>query len=420
MVTKLVLEESQSFEKLIYRNSKFRVYETATGVFAIGDGLLERWDSSDNRIEKLSELFKKTNSSKAEFVSCLESFGIKTDAEVIECMNKLEEALPMVDETEQAKKVQRWVFNIQCLDSKDIDKSINYSLADVPEEIRQYLAKEIVRHPSNRIYAFNDNAVKDQGVTEATLMHWGDLDYGKKADQRAIMSGRGTGHFGTGFYFVNKDTFGDMHYDYNSSRPVFELDTSAYRLYKPQTNSSAYYLHDTLKMLNSLKVQDLRKFDENRLRGELDDLEYEYDEKGIIQFIKKYEPDYLSNYALKQDIEQERWSAVEDYAKELIDDLVSGSDKYERTIERLSNIFGTKAEIIKGKIRQAVTAEGNDQPATEFMKSFGYEGIDVSEFTKDSEGLQGIDNFAYGSVIYDLKPGTYKKILDPRKEKKSV
>ncbi|MBO7730927.1 MAG: hypothetical protein J6S67_00190, partial [Methanobrevibacter sp.] len=39
---------------------------------------------------------------------------------------------------------------------------------------------------------------------ETLVMHWGDLDKGIKADRREIMPGRGTGHFGTGFYFVSQ------------------------------------------------------------------------------------------------------------------------------------------------------------------------------------------------------------------------
>ena len=40
------------------------------------------------------------------------------------------------------------------------------------------------------------------------------------------------------------------------------------------------------------------------------------------------------------------------------------------------------------------------------MKELGYEGIDVSHLSDSS----GYDNFSYGSVVYNLKPGTYKKI----------
>lgn len=51
------------------------------------------------------------------------------------------------------------------------------------------------------------------------------------------------------------------------------------------------------------------------------------------------------------------------------------------------------------------------------MKALGYEGVDVSHLSSDSDGLSGLDNFAYGSVVYDLKPGTYRKVRDKLEEK---
>ena len=50
------------------------------------------------------------------------------------------------------------------------------------------------------------------------------------------------------------------------------------------------------------------------------------------------------------------------------------------------------------------------------MKQLGYEGIDVSHLNKDQDGLRGLDNFTYGSVVYDLKPNTYRKIRDGKKK----
>ena len=44
------------------------------------------------------------------------------------------------------------------------------------------------------------------------------------------------------------------------------------------------------------------------------------------------------------------------------------------------------------------------------MKLLGYEGVDVTHLTSDAQGLSGLDNFAYGSVVYDLKPNTYRKL----------
>jgi hypothetical protein len=59
-----------------------------------------------------------------------------------------------------------------------------------------------------------------------------------------------------------------------------------------------------------------------------------------------------------------------------------------------------------------------DSISTLFIKKMGYEGVDVTHLNKEEDGLSGLDNFSYGSVVYDLKPGTYRKIRD-KKEKKN-
>ena len=47
------------------------------------------------------------------------------------------------------------------------------------------------------------------------------------------------------------------------------------------------------------------------------------------------------------------------------------------------------------------------------MKALGYDGVDVTHLGKEGQGLSGLDNFSYGTVIYDLKPSTYKKVSNP-------
>ena len=44
------------------------------------------------------------------------------------------------------------------------------------------------------------------------------------------------------------------------------------------------------------------------------------------------------------------------------------------------------------------------------MKKLGYEGVDVTHLNKDAGGQRGLDDFSIGSVVYDLKPNTYRKI----------
>ena len=82
--------------------------------------------------------------------------------------------------------------------------------------------------------------------------HAGDL--GKSEQRERQTGGRGTGHFGTGTYFVgNPDKIkGYNDYQYGKGEaPHHIVDFSSYNLYKPSNNFYGYKLHDTLKELNN-------------------------------------------------------------------------------------------------------------------------------------------------------------------------
>ena len=82
--------------------------------------------------------------------------------------------------------------------------------------------------------------------------HAGDL--GKSEQRERQTGGRGTGHFGTGTYFVgNPDKikgYNDFQYG-KGEAPHHIVDFSSYNLYKPSNNFYGYKLHDTLKELNN-------------------------------------------------------------------------------------------------------------------------------------------------------------------------
>ena len=51
----------------------------------------------------------------------------------------------------------------------------------------------------------------------------------------------------------------------------------------------------------------------------------------------------------------------------------------------------------------ALKNNSDKTPSTLIMQSLGYDGIDVRHLNHDAQGLAGLDNFGFGSVIYDLK-----------------
>ena len=246
--------------------------------------------------------------------------------------------------------------------------------------------------------------------------HYGDLDYAKKAETRnQFGTKRGTGHFGTGFYSVGKYEPEKVPSPYNT-RACWEIDLDKYNLFKPKSNSEAHNLHDALKYINEyVDRNSFVNYDEQKLLQELDDLEYYRDNQGIIDFIKKYDSASLDednnpNYNLIHDIENNKWGAVESYAKELCKDMASSSDYLDYAVDILNRIFKLDREELKELVKDAYFNKSTDSVSTNFMKALGYEGVDVSHLDHDAEGLAGLDNFSYGSVVYDLKPNTYRKV----------
>lgn len=288
-------------------------------------------------------------------------------------------------------------------------------------------------------------------LEEAKAIHWGDLDYGKKADARKIMGGRGTGHFGTGFYFVGAEgpygIGGSKYRDYNPKRPIYEIDLDSYNLFKPKDNDTAYRIHDNLKTINNKYNDNIDKylfkpFDKEKM---IDDIYYIYEQAD--ELFK----DYISkNLGLSEDEEDEKFKEfydqkakefierndleryipysdidrflssnklveIEDELKDAIDDIENRKDYIEFAIDDLSKELNIDRNRLLDIIRKSYNNKEDEETiSTHIFKDLGYEGVDVTHLNKDAQGLSGLDNFTYGTVIYDLKPGTFKRIQEPR------
>lgn len=297
------------------------------------------------------------------------------------------------------------------------------------------LAKECHKYPVDEVLDISNNVMEKDVPLDAKwdfdkhkiieeAYHFGNLEYGRKADKRGIMAGRGTGHFGTGFYIIGSVTDDT---DYNG-RELWEIDLTKYNLFKPRSNNAGYTLHDTLKKLNSLFYRykynnytpDMFKLKPYDLRIKLDDFEYEYGNEGIIKFIDSYFPAYRE--AVDREINMGRWGAAEQVAYDSIEDFEDFVDDLDFVVNQLELIFpkeiGKVENIVWSLIKdnELDDQDNVDSISTLFIKKMGYEGVDVTHLNKAEDGLSGLDNFSYGSVVYDLKPGTYRKIRD-KKEK---
>lgn len=353
-----------------------------------------------------------------------------------------------------------WVLAMNQEDHTNYDGIVIPNIRDVGPKGSSFTDKTtdiVTLKSSNQIKSINNlNPTFSNDINESIGITFGDLDYGKKTDTIDKMLGRGTGHFGTGFYFVNKNgpngiKDGKILKDYNESRPVYEIDLDKYNLYKPATNWDAYELHDALKYINN-NFSPSTNYDFKRNKEKIitelftlsygitdninkkelkkvwddigEDLEtnnfYKEYKKRLLRFLDKYDLRpylYMDEYDLNDYIKNDKLSKIEDEVEKAINNKVDSIDNLYDGISKLATIFNKSEDSILDILKKCYNQKTNETLSTRFMKALGYEGVDVTHLNHDAQGLQGLDNFSYGTVVYDLKPGTFKRIAEPRKTK---
>ena len=295
--------------------------------------------------------------------------------------------------------------------------------------------------------------------------HAGDL--GKSEGRQRQTGGRGTGHFGTGTYFVgNPDKIkGYNDYQYGKGKaPHHIVDFSSYNLYKPSNNYYGHKLHDTLKLLNdgykyfTTHKDDLEWFKSHNISasksGEFEGKDIPEIVEHLNNLIGEYDPIKLPkdiNYNTIDQEEDEVWDKYYDELKpqykdkgtgeffDAIDDKVKenpkfveyhnlikiireaieeeldngtfdGLNDYTNLVDKLYNALEgrhSKEEIQNAlnEVNDNLYSKVGDSLSTIFMKALGYEGVDTRHLQDDDE-WEGLDNVTFGSVIYDLKPDT--------------
>lgn len=258
--------------------------------------------------------------------------------------------------------------------------------------------------------------------------HAGDLG---KAEHLNIQGYyRGTGHFGTGTYFVGEEekVTKDSHY---GKRPQHAVDFTDYNLFKVRNDRDGYRLHDFLRIIDGgIKREWIQPALENEFSiisptgyydlahskyGEdwaLGDnllnamLEYAANNGISIETLDEYKAGE-GNGIDESDLMDYYTDYVKDAIKEGIDNV---NAEYRKFSDALFNVHFLSG-FTPSKIFSALTAVADyqdvtprnakvDSYATVFMKAMGYEGV-------DTRGTR-LDNTEYGSVIYDVKPETVK------------
>ena len=273
------------------------------------------------------------------------------------------------------------------------DVVLNYSNpTEAAEKISQF-KKDVSKTMSNKI----DLGVKFSVKKSDLGYHYGDISYGKKADVREIMPGRSTGHFGTGFYFVSYSSIKGVPVIY-LKRGRDTVDFSQYKLFVPKTSSDAFALHEALQAINdasSAKTPNsdfvLDEFNE-RIKSPAK-LESFLLGQGF------YQQDVLD---IVEDVEAGFNGRAEDKIKKILTEWSESFDALYNSLYKLSQILNVSETKLQHIVMDAITRKTQDSASTLVMKALGYDGIDVRHIPE-------MDNFSYGSVIYDVKPDTIIK-----------
>jgi hypothetical protein len=196
--------------------------------------------------------------------------------------------------------------------------------------------------------------------------HAGDLGYGRDTTLGRMSGGRGTGHFGTGVYFVGSPD----KIKGRDERPVKEVDLSGYKLYRPDDKESARQLHDALREVNNLRgMYDPEERTQSR----------EFEDK-----LDKAAFDLWINILPRKPGQKE--ALEQNNVKEIIrGNVINAANEFEPVAYRSNYV---------------------DSASTRVMKALGFEGVDV-------RGIPDYDNTNYGTVVYtdEFKPKQAKLSL---------
>lgn len=240
--------------------------------------------------------------------------------------------------------------------------------------------------------------------------HAGDL--GKSESLASQSGGRSTGHFGTGTYFVgNKEKLKNYNKRDGEEAPIETVDFDEYNLYKPKDTKAAHKLHDFLKGVNeyynSYGFGTLDEDGVQEIMSRADDLLYDLQENDAADtearmFLESVTGEDFSEDS-KEDLENALYNLTDDRSREIA--KLEKVAAFNEDIPKMSKALGIgKKELIEKiadikselkDVRDFRSRSVHDSASTMLMKSLGYEGVDVRH--------TGLDNTAYGSVIYDLK-----------------
>ena len=188
------------------------------------------------------------------------------------------------------------------------------------------------------------SAILEKFNLNEMAFHHGDLGVGWDTTRKHMSGSRGTGHFGTGTYFLSKPSKGYGRAD----RPVHNIDLSKFKMYKPDDPRK---LHDAMRTINRLAGSDAP------LVG-----------------------DTFMNVTMRTDVDTAAFTIWINYPSRQSQDEI--------------------AAVIRDEVQKARyhVEEDTRTVATKVMQRLGYDGIDVLG--------SDLDNTDYGTVVFVKPDGT--------------
>jgi predicted RNA methylase len=223
----------------------------------------------------------------------------------------------------------------------DVERAVQYLLADKGVTLIAANNKEEAR----KLFAPKPFTPGLANVSYNNAYHSGDLGYGKDT-VLGRMSGRSTGHFGTGVYFVGNPRQIKSPFGLRNDRPTQKVSFDGFNLARPRDDSQANLLHDGLEKVNDLVTADLETQKSN-------------------DKIKRAASDIWFAVGAGKFSEEQIQQAIRDA-------LAEAAPLYDEVIH---------------------TSKYVESASTRVMKKLGFDGVDV-------RGLEKYDNTSYGSVIY--------------------
>ena len=215
-------------------------------------------------------------------------------------------------------------------------------------------------------------------------------DLGKsRGDGYWNMKGRGTGHFGTGTYFVgDKALISDSHY---GKRPVERADFAQYNLFRPRDADQGYELHEELKKINDNieRLPDaMIDFDEYwRAKRDAEDAMYDAAEDPskrqiVLDYIRKYLGQYAVDelqYAAQKLYDDIHFEATEETRQAMRKETEDFRKQFENShpdekIRWAQTVDEEVADQISRKIKKAADyADDVDMSVDDLMFKYGYD-----------------------------------------------